>query len=85
MSLFPNEDVLARLIASWDGYTNTLPKEERDTFKKMLTECYPYSQAINAKSEPFADDALFMALIFLQHKMIDTLFKRIIELEKGQS
>jgi hypothetical protein len=77
MSLFPNEDALTRLIISWEGYSNTLPKKKRDIFNKMLRQCYQYSQAINSKSEPFSDDALFMALIFLQHEMIDVLFKRI--------
>ena len=84
MSLFPDEDAISRLITSWDGYSNTLPKDDRQQFKKMLEDCYRYSQAINAKSEPFADDALFMALLFSQHKMIDVLLKRIAELEKGR-
>lgn len=85
LSLFPNEDALARIITSWEGYSNTLPKNDRTLFQKMLEECYCYSQAINAKSEPFPDDALFVALIFLQHKMIDLIFKRIAELEKSKT
>jgi hypothetical protein len=81
-SLFnPDEDTLTKLIASWEGYAETLRGENRDLFKKMLKECYQYSQAINAKGEPFADEALLMSLIFSQHKMIDLLFKHIAKLE----
>lgn len=85
MSLFPNEDALPRLIGSWEGYANTLAGNDRELFKKMLKDCYRYSQAINTKSEPFEDEALFMALIFSQQKMIDVLFKHIAKLEGKKS
>jgi hypothetical protein len=81
MSLFPDEDALTKLISSWDGYADTLGSSDRELFRKMLKDCYRYSQAINAKSEPFADEALFMALIFFQQKMIDILFRHIAKLE----
>jgi hypothetical protein len=85
LSLFPDEDVLTKLIASWESYADTLRGENRDIFKKMLIDCYKYSQAINAKGEPFADEALLMALIFSQHKMIDILFRHILQLEGKKS
>jgi hypothetical protein len=43
----------------------------------MLNECYKYSIAINAKSEPFPAEPLIMALLLLQQKMIDWLLSQI--------
>jgi hypothetical protein len=43
----------------------------------MLTDCYKYAAAINAKGEPFPAEPLIMALLLSQHKMIDWLTKRI--------
>jgi hypothetical protein len=36
-------------------------------------DCYKYATAINAKGEPFSAEPLIMALLLLQHKMIDWL------------
>jgi hypothetical protein len=49
MSLFPHEDILTKEIASWKGFADRLPDEDRKTFLKMLNDCYRYSKAINAK------------------------------------
>lgn len=84
LSLFPNDDVLSKLIASWEGYSEALRSESRDLFKKMLKACYPYSQTISSKGEPFADEALLMALVFSQHKMIDLLFWHIAKLKEEE-
>jgi len=37
---------------------------------QMLNDCHRYSNAINAKREPFPAEALLMTLVFIQHKMI---------------
>jgi hypothetical protein len=73
MSLFPNEDVLTREIESWKGFADSLPAEDRKTFTKMLTNCYKYAKAINAKGEPFPTETVIMALLFSQHKFIEWL------------
>jgi hypothetical protein len=74
MSLFPNEDVLAKEIESWRTFTNNLNSEEyREIFDKMLSDCYRYTNAINAKGEPFPTDSLLMSLLLSQQKMIDWL------------
>jgi hypothetical protein len=52
-------------------------KEDRELFEKMLNDCYKYSAAINAKSQPFPAEPLIMALLLSQHKMIDWLTERI--------
>ena len=37
MSLFPNEDILTKEIASWTSFVDSLSsKEDRDLFEKML-------------------------------------------------
>jgi hypothetical protein len=74
MSLFPNDDILAKEIESWKGFADTLAAEEdRKTFMKMLNDCYKYAKAINAKAQPFPSEPVIMALLFSQHKMIEWL------------
>ena len=51
MSLVPKEDILSKEIESWKGFADSLPaEEERETFMKMLNDCYKYAKAINTKS-----------------------------------
>ncbi len=45
----------------------------------MLNDCYKYAAAINANGEPFPAEPLLMALLLLQHKMIQWLTKQISE------
>lgn len=77
MGLFPEEDVLAKEIESWRGFAESLRAEDRELFKNMLADCYRYAEAINAKGEPFPAEALLMAMIFSQHKMIGWLVSRL--------
>jgi hypothetical protein len=82
MSLFPNKDILTKEIESWKGFANSLSsKEDRELFQNMLNDCYKYAAAINAKGQPFPAEPLIMALMLLQHKMIDWLTKRISKYE----
>ena len=78
MSLFPHEDVLTKEIESWKGFAGSLSVEEdRKTFTKMLSDCYKYTKAINAKAQPFPSEPVIMALLFSQHKMIEWLERQI--------
>ena len=78
MSLFPNEDVLTKEIESWRTFTNNLNSEEyREIFDKMLSDCYRYANAINAKGEPFPTNSLLISLLLSQQKMIDWLSSRV--------
>jgi hypothetical protein len=78
MSLFPKEDILTKEIESWRSFGDSLSsKEDRDLFSDMINDCYKYATAINAKGEPFPTEPLIMALLLLQHKMIDWLTKQI--------
>lgn len=76
MGLFPEEDILIREIESWRGFVDSLRAEDRELFKKMLADCYRYSEAVNSKGEPFPAESLLMTLIFSQHKMINWLISR---------
>jgi hypothetical protein len=78
MSLFPNEDVLTKETESWRTFTNNLNSEEyREIFDKMLSDCYRYANAINAKGEPFPTNSLLISLLLSQQKMIDWLSSRV--------
>jgi len=79
MSLFPNEDILTREIESWRTFANNLNSEEyKEIFNKMLFDCYKYTNAINAKGEPFPTDPLIMSLLLSQQKIIDWLSKQVL-------
>jgi hypothetical protein len=74
MSLFPNEDILTKEIESWSSFAASLNSEEyREIFNKMLSDCYIYANAINAKGDPFPTDSLLMSLLLSQQKLIDWL------------
>jgi len=74
MSLFPKEDILTKEIESWKGFADSMPAEEdRKIFTKMLSNCYKYAKAINAKGQPFPAEPVIMALLFSQHKLIEWL------------
>jgi hypothetical protein len=77
MSLFPNEDIATKEIESWKGFVDTLKLEDRNLFLNMLNDCHKYAVAINAKEAPFPTEPLIMALLLLQHKMINWLSSRI--------
>jgi hypothetical protein len=71
MSLFPLEDILTKEIESWRSFGASLNSEEyQEIFNKMLSDCYKYANAINAKGEPFPTDSLLMSLLLSQQKMI---------------
>ena len=74
MSLFPEENILAKEIESWKGFADSLKSEEdKKLFLEMLEQCQKYSVAINTKGRPFPTEPLIMALLLEQHKMINWL------------
>ncbi|HEX6560478.1 MAG TPA: hypothetical protein VFA15_06560 [Nitrososphaera sp.] len=77
MSLFPDKDVLPREIESWKGFADSLRAEDRKLFTTMLANCRIYATAINAKGEPFPTEALLMALVFQQQRMINWLIEQV--------
>ena len=80
MSLFPAQDILTKEIESWTSFAASLNSEEyREIFNKMLSDCYKYANAINAKGEPFPTDSLLMSLLLSQQKMIDWLSAQVYD------
>jgi hypothetical protein len=80
MSLFPNEDVLTKEIESWRSFVASLNSEEyREIFNKMLSDCYMYANAVNAKGESFRCDSLLMSLLLSQQKMINWLYAQVYD------
>lgn len=77
MSLFPDKDIMEKEIESWSGFCDSLRAEERDLFRRMMSECRAYAAAINVKGEPFPAEALLMALVFAQHRAIEVLLEVI--------
>jgi len=80
MSLFPTEDILTKEIESWSTFAANLNSEEyRDIFNKMLSDCYKYAKAINARGETFPTDSLLMSLLLSQQKMIEWLSAQVYD------
>ncbi|MDH3490271.1 MAG: hypothetical protein OEL56_07460 [Nitrosopumilus sp.] len=73
MSLFPNDDLLAKEIESWKSFGDTLRKEDRVLFEKMIQDCYGYTNAINIKGDNYSTESLLMSLVLTQQKMIEFL------------
>ena len=76
MTLFPNEDILAREVESWRGFADALREEDRVLFLRMLDECYQFISSINSKGEYFSTESLLMSLVFVQHKIINWLINK---------
>ena len=76
MTLFPNEDILAREVESWRGFADALREEDRVFFLRMLDECYQFINSINSKGEYFSTESLLMSLVFVQHKIINWLINK---------
>jgi hypothetical protein len=82
MSLNPNDDILTQIIKSYEGYADMLSGEDRKEFEEMLKLCYRYAEAINAKGEPFPEEAVIMTLLFKQHLIIKDLKQAIQQIKK---
>jgi hypothetical protein len=70
LTLFPESDILSKEIESWRGFAECLSPPDREEFLKMLRKLHDYSTSINANSEPFPTEAVLLALVFEQHKLI---------------
>ena len=80
MSLFPTDDILAKLQEQWKGYADALRQEDKEAFLTMIEKCYAHAAAINAKGEPFPNEALLVSLVFSQYKMINWLVPKLAQL-----
>ena len=80
MSLFPTDDILTKLQEQWKGYADALRQEDKEAFLTMIEKCYAHAAAINAKGEPFPNEALLLSLVFSQYKMINWLVPKLAQL-----
>ena len=77
MALFPNDDLLAREIEAWKGFSDGLRAEDQKVFEQMLKQCYKHIKAINVKGEAFPTESILMSLVLSQQKIIEFLLKKI--------
>lgn len=84
LSLNPSDDILTQIIKSYEGYADVLRGQERKEFEEMLRLCYRYAEAINAKGEPFPEEAVIMTLLFKQHLIIKDLKQAIEKLRNEE-
>lgn len=77
MSLTPLDDMLAKEIESWQGFSEILRSHDRELFTKMLKEAYQLNEAIKSKGELYSTESLLMGLVFLQHKIIHSLMEQL--------
>jgi hypothetical protein len=73
LTLFPESDILSKEIESWRGFAESLASSDKEELLKMLQKLHDYSNAIDANSEPFPSEAVLLALVFEQHKLIQWL------------
>jgi hypothetical protein len=71
-------------IESWRPFGDALRADDRELYKQMMQRCCEYLPSMEVRAEPFPNDALFMGLIFLQHKIIQQLMKKVEDQERKQ-
>jgi len=76
LSLFPDDDLIAKEIESWKVFGDSLRAEDRVLFDKMIRQCYRHIKAINSKGESYSTSSVMMSLILIQHQMIQFLLKQ---------
>jgi len=78
------EDEVRQEVESWRGFAEALRAEDRELFEEMMRRCYEYAPAMHVKASPFPSEALFMGLLFMQHKSILRLTKEVERLKEGR-
>ncbi len=76
MSLFPNDDLIAKEIESWREFSDSLRAKDKKLFDKMIRQCYRYIKAINSKGEQHTTTSVMMSLILIQHQLIQFLLNK---------
>ena len=69
-------------IESWRAFGDALKGEDRELFAEMLRSCYEFIPSMHAKDSPFSAEALFMGLLFAQHRKIARLAEELAELRE---
>jgi hypothetical protein len=72
-------------LDSWGRFAAALRADDRVLFREMLSLCYDYFPAMQAKESPFASEALFMAILLAQHKTIAWLAAEVDRLKGART
>ena len=75
---------IVKEIENWRPFGEALRADDREVYREMMRRCCEYLPSMEVKAEPFPNDSLFMGLIFLQHRIIDELTKKIEKLERKE-
>ena len=75
MSIFPKDDLLSKEIESWKTFADSLRKEDKILFQKMVNDCYKHIKAIQIKGESYSTQSLLLSLIISQQQMIEFILK----------
>jgi hypothetical protein len=70
-------EALDRELEEWLTFESALRQDNRVLFAKMLSEVKEHWPAFEAASNKHPTEALLMAIILQQHKMIDKLIARL--------
>ena len=81
MTLDPKDDIVMQVIKSYEGYRDTLSGDKKKRFNEMMSLCYEFAEAINAKGEPFTEEAAIMSILLKQHILIQYLQDEIAKLK----
>lgn len=68
-------------ITTWAGFANALRSDDRQAFKKMMSEAYHYARAVVNSERIIISEALFMTLLLAQHKKIQRLHSELRRLQ----
>ncbi|HEX9677700.1 hypothetical protein [Nitrososphaera sp.] len=81
MTLNPDDDIVRQIILSYKGYADTLSGEKRKRFDELFSFLYEFVEAINAKGEPFPEEAALVTLVLKQHMIIEDLKQEVASLK----
>ena len=85
MTLNPEHDIVRQIIESYKGYAATLSGEKRKQFEQLFNFLYEFVEAINAKSEPFPEEAALVTLVLKQHLIIEDLKEEVARLKEKKN
>ncbi len=71
--------VVEEEVRSWRGFADALRGKDREAFVEMMSICRRYGVEIEAADRPVTSEAMFMAILMVQHKMIKWLQRQLSE------
>jgi hypothetical protein len=80
----PGRSKIVREIEGWRPFGDALRSEDRERYERMMERCLEYLPSMEARAEPFPNEALLMGIVFLQDKMIERLARKVESLEQRQ-